>query len=153
MNKKAFSLTEILVVILIVGVLSSIALPLYRRSLYKSRFSTLITSATVTANANEMHYLTHHTYTTDPEMLHVTVTGTSQAPNLQLVHDDHSSFVMVSRPDLPNNRYVLYQKYSENFPSEAHCEAATDDNDANWLCRDGLDGNLISGSVDRKSVV
>ena len=80
-------------------------------------------------------------------MLHVTVTGTSQAPNLQLVHDDHSSFVMVSRPDLPNNRYVLYQKYSENFPSEAHCEAATDDNDANWLCRDGLNGNLISGSV------
>ncbi len=147
MNKKAFSLAELLVAILIIGVLTAVAVPIYKHSIYQSKYSTLMTIAKKTANANEVYYVAHHTYTTDPETLDITIPNNVESLNLELVNDDTFSFVAISRPDLSKNKYILYQKFSSNFPGEAHCEAAADDADANWLCRQGLNGNLIDGSI------
>lgn len=147
MNKKAFSISEILVTVLIISVLVGVGIPLYKHTVHKTKYNTLMLLAKTTANANEMYYGTHHAYTTNPKILDITIPNNVESLNLELVNDDDVSFVSVSRTDLPKNKYILYQKFSSNFPAEAHCEAEAGDADANWLCKQGLNGKLIDGSI------
>lgn len=147
MNKKAFTIIEILAVVLIIGVLAAVALPMYTHSVHKSKYSTLIATAKPIADANERHYTIHNAYVTDPEHLDINISESSSGSNIQLKSDNQYSYVSVSRPDLPGNKYVIFQRYSNNFPSEAHCEAAVNDAKANWLCEKGLQGTLINGSI------
>lgn len=136
------------VVVVIIGVLACVAFPIYQHNVHKTKYGTLMSIARATADANEIHYVTHNTYTTDLKDLHITLPEDSSVTSeLTIETDDHSSYVLVSRSDLPKNKYIVYQKYSENFPLEAHCEAEIGDTNANWLCKTGLQGKLIEGSI------
>lgn len=56
-NRKGFSLVEILVVVLIVGILGAVALPQYQAAVIKSKLSTLMPMVRAIASAEERHYL------------------------------------------------------------------------------------------------
>lgn len=64
MKKNAgFTLIELLVVVLIIGILSSIALPQYEVAVAKSRFVGLLTAGKAIADAENLYYLANNQYT------------------------------------------------------------------------------------------
>ena len=58
-NKKAFTLVELLVVVLIIGILAAIALPQYQLAVEKSRASEALTAVKALKEAVDVYYLTH----------------------------------------------------------------------------------------------
>ncbi len=138
---------EVLVVVLIVGILAAVAVPQYQKAVLKSRYSALMPIAKSIANGNEIYYMEHGSYASDPADLDVT--GQAEYPTgteLTLGDSMEYAYVLASNPSL-NNHYIVYQKHSEQFPGETHCEALKTDKRANWLCQEGLKGERIGGSL------
>jgi prepilin-type N-terminal cleavage/methylation domain-containing protein len=61
-NKKAFTLIEMLVVVLIIGILAAIALPQYRLAVNKSRTAQIMSLIKNIGQAQQMYYLTNDKY-------------------------------------------------------------------------------------------
>lgn len=62
-NKLGFTLLELLVVVLIIGILASIALPQYRKIKIKTDLITAVTYVKEIAKAEQRYFLTHGEYT------------------------------------------------------------------------------------------
>ena len=77
MKNKAFTLIELLVVILIIGILAAIALPQYKKAVYKTKFTQAIQIGEEIASAEERHYLVNGKYTINLEELDITIPGFS----------------------------------------------------------------------------
>lgn len=63
LSKSAFTLIEMLVVVVIMGILASIAIPQYMGAIDKSRFVGIMTQVEQLAEAEESYYLHYRTYT------------------------------------------------------------------------------------------
>lgn len=65
MKKNGFTLTELLIVIAIIGILSTIAYPNYISHVQKTRRTEAQSKLVEIANRQEMYYLDHHVYASD----------------------------------------------------------------------------------------
>lgn len=65
MNKKGFTLMELVVVVLLIGILSAIALPQYQRALERSRVSEALTMLGNISTAERMYYMQSDEFTTN----------------------------------------------------------------------------------------
>ena len=140
-TRRGFTLIELLVVVLIVGILTAVAVPQYRKAVLKSRFSTLMPLAKNLWEGNEIYYLNNGMYADSTDELDVSAPADSHV-QATVGDEEQHQYVRVSNPDLPN-RITIYQKHSPNFPEETHCEALLDDDLANWLCKDSLQGTFV----------
>lgn len=61
-NNKGFSLLELLVVILIIGILAAVALPQYNYSVMKTRYMRMADMARVIKDAQERYYMAQERY-------------------------------------------------------------------------------------------
>ena len=105
-NRKGFTLMEILIVVLIIGVLAAIALPQYQKAVLKSRFSALMPIAKSIANGNEIYYMEHGSYASNPADLDVT--GQAEYPTgteLTLGDSMKYAYVLASNPSLNFDNY------------------------------------------------
>lgn len=72
-NKKAFTLIEMLIVVLIVAILAAIALPQYRSAVQISKLKSQLGSLRPLMDAQERYYLATGSYTSDMGNLDVSV--------------------------------------------------------------------------------
>ena len=71
MNKKAFTLLELLVVVLIIGILAAVALPQYRKAVGRAELAQVISATKAITNAQERFYLANGSYTTNLQDLDI----------------------------------------------------------------------------------
>ncbi len=144
LGKSGFTLIELLVVVIIIAVLAAVALPQYQRAVNKSRFHALMPLAHAVYTGNEMYFLTEGHYSSDIHALDLK--GPPQdveGASFELHNDESYSYVLAQRANL-NNRYVVYQNHSKQFPGNIHCEAKNEDATAIWLCENALKGEKIN---------
>ena len=148
-KRKAFTLIELLVVVLIIGILAAVAWPQYKHAVLKSRFSAVMPMAKALADAQEVYYEGRQMYALGSDELDITPVS---AENIDVKlsgeyqnADENYEYVAAWRTDIPNARYIMYQKHSPKFAGNIHCEAKADDDEALWLCEKGLHGTEVTG--------
>ena len=82
MSKKAFTLIELLIVVLIIGVLSAIAIPMYQGAVDKSHWSTMLPGAKAIKDAEEAFKMANAGYTDTMANLDVTMENNDLTFNL-----------------------------------------------------------------------
>ncbi len=74
-SKKAFTLTELLVVVLIIVIWAAVAVPQYQKAVMKSRFATIKDIVTALAQAQEIYYLANNSYADAYDKLDISMPG------------------------------------------------------------------------------
>ncbi|MBQ7908561.1 MAG: prepilin-type N-terminal cleavage/methylation domain-containing protein [Elusimicrobiaceae bacterium] len=77
--KKGFTLIELLVVVLIIGILSSMALPQYQVAVMKSRFATVQSNVKTIRDLFEVYYMANGEYPTKFSDAAVEIAGCSES--------------------------------------------------------------------------
>ena len=134
--KLGFTLLELLVVVIIIGILAAIALPQYKKSVTKSKFSTLKFLTKAIVRSQEVNYLTHGEYATKFEDLDIDMPTPNEITNegSRYVYDwgrcDLTDYHIICRNSKINMQLDLYYTYAHTTPGLQVC-VITGTNDLN----------------------
>ena len=100
MKNRAFTLVELLVVVLIIGILAAIAVPYYQESVERSIMQEAITNLRTIARANDIFLMANGRKATDKEMakLDITIPGEINIPE----------YTQAYGPNRVATKYFLY---------------------------------------------
>ncbi|MDR0291370.1 MAG: hypothetical protein LBI01_01040, partial [Elusimicrobium sp.] len=143
-GKEAFTLMEIGVVVLIIGILAAIVIPIYTTAVDKSRFTNLMPSVKDIVNAEREYQYGSGAYTNNFQNLNISL-GDGQSASqdtvsllngtIQFKVVIEGDFIYVSGTDSRiKNVYKQYLPDSPQFPGSRQCEAPQNDERANNLC-------------------
>ncbi len=148
MSRKAFTLIELLIVVLIIGVLSAIAIPMYQGAVDKSHWSTMLPGAKAIKDAEGAIKMSNGEYTSEMANLDVTMENNDLTFNLITPNNTSDpNVIRVTNSKLDNVRLASYLDDSPMFAGQLHCEALTGDERANRLCEKLLNGQELT-SID-----
>ena len=74
-QKKGFTLVELIIAVIIVGILSLVSIPIYRYNIEKARFTEAITMLRAIADANTLYYIEYGVWCKDIRALGVKIDG------------------------------------------------------------------------------
>ena len=153
LDVKAFTLVELLVVVLIIGILSAVAIPMYQGAVDKSHWSTMLPASKAIKDAEETFKMTNGEYSNTMEHLDVQMnnsdlTFTLSTPNTLA----DPNVIRVTNSKLDNVRLASYLDDSPMFAGQLHCEAKNEGSAPNErgqrLCEKLLNGQYLKTTDD-----
>ena len=128
---QGFSLLELLVVILIIGILAAIALPQYQRATEKAKMAEAVIMLKAIAEAQQRYYMVHNKYLTctQTDQLDIDFDGTTnctysfckckQTDNFAYMCDMAAGGDIAFAQRLPYYKYYMY--ITQQNPSKIRC--------------------------------
>ena len=145
MNKQAFTLIELLVVVLIIGILASVALPQYKKAVYKSHYAALKNMTQAIADAQQVYYLANGTYATDFDELSIDTGGKLKDWTKAIVDFPWGTCEIYSGQwaQCKNNQIGMWYRVSYNGKTRQCLTDVTQDLNAiqNQICKQETNGN------------
>ena len=125
--KKAFTLIELLIVVLIIGILSAIALPQYQKAVVRSRCVKGMVTLQALSQAQREYKLANGVYGGDTESLSIYFDDTVTCGN-------YNTYVGCSIPIAKTNIYFAWIGYHESTGYRWECHVPEDDVLGNQIC-------------------
>ena len=127
--KKGFSLLELLVVILIIGILAAVALPQYKMAVLKSKFSTIKNITRAIYDSEQRYYLINNKYTTNWNDLDI------ERPIIPCKISDSHYYIMCFVTDIQDNRLLRYVLMTQQ--AKTRCDAFSENPNSltNQICQ------------------
>ena len=144
-----FTLVELLVVVLIIGILSAVAVPMYQGAVDKTQFSTMLSPTRSLKEAQEAVRMATGNYTTDTADLDVDLSQEALSYQIKTTaNGDEFNVILATNDKLPNVRLARYLDENLLLHGQLHCEAKIGDERANKLCGPLLIGQELKATGD-----
>ena len=136
LNQKGFTLLEILVVVLIIGILAAIALPKYQRAVAKTRYAELKNLTNSIYYAQKRYYLANGTYADTFDKLDITIKNGSTTNKVYF--RGSYEYCTISLSD--SYQFCINEKvhlsYIVYFSGTRRCRAYENNQIAHFVCQE-----------------
>lgn len=137
-HNSGFTLIEVLVVVLIIGILSSVALPQYQKAVMRSRFAQMNITNNAIVKAQQVYYDTFNKYATTMDELDISIQNT---PNVECYANDGANLslcflfsngnqVAALQSFLYNDDAICCTYADSNYVGDSLCQ--TEMNNKSW---------------------
>ncbi len=140
-KNQGFTLLELLVVVLIIGILAAIALPQYKLAVTKSRYSTGMNFVKAIKEAEERYWMLNGRYTTKFDDLDIDcenkLGNSSCKTQFGYFYLNKVAASIVFEMDKPEMGYIIFFTNISvgSYKNKAYCYTGKDDSFVNKVCQ------------------